>query len=72
MKLSVSLSDDDVRLLDQLATERGSSRSAVLQQAVALLRDRQLGTDYASAWEEWSAGDGDLWDTTAGDGIREA
>ena len=49
MKLSVSLSDDDVRLLDQLATERGSSRSAVLQQAVALLRDRQLGTDYASA-----------------------
>ena len=44
----------------------------MLQQAVALLRDRQLGTDYASAWEEWAAGDGDLWDATAGDGIEEA
>lgn len=69
MNLSVSLPDDDVRLLDQLAGERGSSRSAVLQQAVALLRDRLLGADYAGAWEEWSAEDADLWESTAADGL---
>ena len=70
--MSVSLSDDDVHLLDRLAAERGSSRSAVLQQAVSLLRDQQLAQDYADAWTEWDDGDGPLWDSASGDGLRGA
>jgi predicted transcriptional regulator len=65
MELIVMLPDDDVHLLDELAAEQGSSRSAVLQEAVALLRNHHLGTDYASAWAEWSAGDGRVWDSPA-------
>jgi predicted transcriptional regulator len=69
MKLSVSLSDDDVRLLDQLAAERGTSRSSVLQQAVSLLRDQHLAQDYADAWAEWDDSDSPLWDSTSDDGL---
>ena len=69
MKVSVSLSDDDVTFLDQCAAEIGSSRSAVLQQAVALLRGRQLGAAYADAWRDWAQGDGGAWDATSGDGL---
>lgn len=70
MKVSVSLSDSDVRLLDDLAAQRGTSRSAVLQDAVALLRVQQLGHDYADAWTEWTEGDGRLWEATSADGIE--
>lgn len=72
MKVSVSLSDDDVRFLDACAKERGVSRSAVLQQAVGLLRGRRLGTAYAEAWDEWCGGDGPEWDATASDGLGTA
>ena len=72
MKLSVSIPDDDVRFLDAQAAERGMSRSAVLQQAVALLRSRQLGTEYAAAWDDWDRGDGRAWDSAAGDGLDDA
>lgn len=72
MKVSVSLSDDDVRFLDACAKERGVSRSAVLQQAVGLLRGRRLGAAYADAWDEWSDGDGPAWDATASDGLGTA
>ena len=68
----MSLSDDDVQFLDQCAAKRGTSRSAVLQQAVAALRSRQLGSTYANAWDEWDGGDGAAWDATASDGIRKA
>lgn len=70
MKVSVSLPDDDVALLDQLATERGTSRSALLHEAVVLLRSQRLGADYAAAWDEWDATDGPLWDAVVGDGIE--
>ncbi len=69
MKVSVSLPDDDVQFLDAFAAERGATRSAVLQQAVALMRSRQLGTAYAGAWDEWSRGDGPAWEATSGDGL---
>ena len=50
MKVSVSLPDDDVRLLDGYAQSQGiGSRSAVLQQAVRLLRAAELGDAYALA-----------------------
>ncbi len=64
MRTSVSLPDEDVRFLD----EQGKSRSAVLQQAVALLRERQLAGQYAEAFEEWgSLPDAPLWDAVARD-----
>ncbi len=72
MKVSVSLPDDDIHLLDQLAAERGTSRSSVLQQAVALLRDQHLAHDYAQAWAEWDEAEGPLWDSASGDGLTGA
>lgn len=71
MKLSVSLSESDVAILDQYIKATGlRSRSAALQQAVRRLRHETLARDYAEAWDEWDAsGDRDVWDAAAGDGI---
>lgn len=72
MKVSVSLPGDDVRFLDEYAKEQGlDSRSAALHRAVRLLRTAELGGTYEAAWEEWAAEDApDLWDSTAGDGLK--
>ena len=71
MKLSVSLPDGDVAFLDEYARSHGvASRSGVLQEALALLRARQLGTEYAAAWEEWSADpDNAAWNAADADGL---
>jgi Arc/MetJ-type ribon-helix-helix transcriptional regulator len=71
MKVSISLSDDDVEFLDAYAERLGvASRSAVIQKAVRLLRASELGAAYAAAWEEWDAsGDSDAWNDVAGDGL---
>jgi Arc/MetJ-type ribon-helix-helix transcriptional regulator len=71
VKVSVSLPDDDVEFLDAYARSQGiESRSAVLHQAVRLLRANQLGSAYEDAWHEWDArGEADLWEITGGDGI---
>lgn len=71
MKLSVSISNDDVDFLDEYVRKAGlESRSAALQKAVRLLRTAELRDAYAAAWEEFdSTGDAALWDTTVGDGI---
>jgi Arc/MetJ-type ribon-helix-helix transcriptional regulator len=71
MKVSVSLPDDDVEFLDAYARSQGiESRSAVLHQAVRLLRTNQLSGAYEDAWREWAAsGEADAWETTSGDGI---
>jgi Arc/MetJ-type ribon-helix-helix transcriptional regulator len=71
MKLSVSLSDGDVAFLDEYARAHGvPSRSGVLHEALALLRSRQLGADYAAAWEDWAADDDNaVWDDAAADGL---
>jgi len=56
MKISVSLSDEDIEFLDEYAKSLGvRSRSAVIQRAVRLLRVTGLGPAYAEAWEEWEA-----------------
>lgn len=69
MKLSVSLPDGDVAFLDSYAKAHGlRSRSDVVQEALALLRARELGTDYEAAWDEWTA-EGRLWDTILADGL---
>ena len=74
MKLSVSLSDDDVAVLDEYVKRAGlSSRSAAVQRAVQMLRHPDLEDDYAEAWEEWSTGeDAAAWESTAGDGVSDA
>jgi Arc/MetJ-type ribon-helix-helix transcriptional regulator len=72
VKISVSLSEEDVEFLDQYARSIGKvSRSAVVQRAIRLMRAADLGPAYARAWEEWAAeGDAALWDAVEGDGIE--
>jgi Arc/MetJ-type ribon-helix-helix transcriptional regulator len=54
MKVSVSLPDEDVEFLGSYAQAQGfDSPSAVVHQAVGLLRDAELGGAYAEAWTEW-------------------
>ena len=71
MKLSVSLSNEDVEYLDAYAETQGlESRSAALQKAVRLLRASELGAAYEDAWAEWAGSeDSDLWDAATADGL---
>ena len=74
MKLSVSLRDEDVAVLDDYVRAAGlASRSAALQHAIRLLRHPGLEDDYAAAWDEWeSSGDQARWDGTSSDGVNDA
>jgi Arc/MetJ-type ribon-helix-helix transcriptional regulator len=74
VKLSVSLPDQDVAILDEFARAHGlPSRSAALQRAVRMLRFPDLEQDYAEAWGEWEqSGDLAAWDVTAADGVADA
>ena len=74
MKLSVSLPEDDLAILDEFVRTAGlPSRSAALQHAVRLLRLPGLEQDYEAAWDEWAtSGDEAAWDTTTADGIADA
>lgn len=69
----MSLTEDDLRTLDQYAHDQQlPSRSAAVQRAIALLRAPALEQAYAAAWDEWdSSPDAASWDATAGDGLRE-
>ncbi len=70
MKLSVSLPREDIEFLEDYASRHGlTSRSAVVQRAVELLRASQLGPAYAEAWASWEAEDGALWETVVADGL---
>jgi Arc/MetJ-type ribon-helix-helix transcriptional regulator len=74
MKLSVSLPDEDVAILDEFARTAGlRSRSAALHHAVRMLRLPDLEQDYEAAWQEWEAsGEQAAWSATATDGIGDA
>jgi Arc/MetJ-type ribon-helix-helix transcriptional regulator len=74
VKISVSLSEADVALLDQHVRRAGlPSRSAAVHHAVKLLQQVDLEVDYASAWDEWdSSDDRELWENVAGDGLPSA
>lgn len=74
MKLSVSLPDEDVAVLDDYARAQGlKSRSAAVQRAIRLLRHPDLEADYAAAWDEWEAsGEEAAWETAAADGLADA
>lgn len=64
MKVSVSLSEDDLAFLDAYAkANRLESRSAVLKKAVRLLRASELEAAYEGDWREWAeSGIADEWD----------
>lgn len=72
MKISVSLPEEDVAFLDSYAKEGdGSSRSAAVHDAIALLRTAHLMTDYAQAFDEWiDSGEAAVWDAVVADGLE--
>lgn len=74
MKLSVSISEADVALLDEYARTSGlRSRSAAVQHAIHLLRHADLEDDYAAAWDDWeSSGERANWERTVDDGLADA
>jgi Ribbon-helix-helix protein, copG family len=74
VKLSVSLSDDDVAVLDKYVEQAGlPSRSAGLQRAIRMLRHPTLEDDYADAWSDFAAaGEAEVWEATVGDGLGNA
>jgi Arc/MetJ-type ribon-helix-helix transcriptional regulator len=74
MKLSVSLPDEDIAVLDEYARASGlRSRSAAVQHAIRLLRHPDLEQNYTAAWDEWeSSGEQANWDGTAADGLADA
>ena len=74
MKLSVSLSEEDVRVLDEYMKRTGlPSRSAAVQRAIRMLRYPSLEEDYGKAWGEWSAaGEEDVWGNATRDGLSDA
>ncbi|GAA0981748.1 hypothetical protein GCM10009555_050380 [Acrocarpospora macrocephala] len=74
MKLSVSLPEEDLAFIDEyVARHRSQSRSAVIHDALNLLREAHLEEAYTVAFEEWdSSEDALLWDSVAGDGLSDA
>jgi Arc/MetJ-type ribon-helix-helix transcriptional regulator len=74
MKLSISLPERDVALLDEYARKLGlPSRSAAVRAAVRQLRFPELEEDYAAAWDEWNAsGEHAAWEATTADGLNDA
>jgi Arc/MetJ-type ribon-helix-helix transcriptional regulator len=74
MKLSVSLSKEDIRALDAYVEQAGlPSRSAAVQRAIRMLRHPTLEEDYRNAWAEWSTvREGDMWEEAAEDGFGDA
>lgn len=74
MKLSISLSKEEVAALDRYVAEAGlNSRSAGVQHAIRRLDDSPLESAYAAAWEEWeSSGEADAWAPTIADGQGDA
>ncbi len=71
MKVSVSLPGEDVAFLDAYASAHAySSRSAVVHQAIRVLRLGELHDAYGDAWAEWDAnGEADRWDALVSDGL---
>jgi len=74
MKLSVSLPEEDVAILDEFARSAGlASRSAALHHAVRMLRLPELEQDYEAAWQGWEeSGEEAAWRVTAADGVPDA
>jgi Arc/MetJ-type ribon-helix-helix transcriptional regulator len=74
MKISISLSPEDLAALDRYTTVEGlASGSAAIRQAMRKLGDSDLEDAYAAAWDDFSAtGEAATWDTTAADRLTDA
>lgn len=70
-KISITLRPDLMRFLETYQTQHAlESRSAVIQQALEMLRLETLATEYREASQAWdSSPDADIWDRSAGDGL---
>ena len=66
--------DEDVNFLDVFADRAGmNSRSAVVQQAIAMLKAADLADDYERAFNEsHDTGEGAVWDTASDEGLGRA
>lgn len=72
MKVSVSLPPKDLDFVDRYREPKARTRSAVIQQAIALLREAELEAQYDQAFAEWEGTeDAKLWDSVTGDGLAE-
>jgi len=70
MKVSVSLPTRTWTSWTPTPTRRASPRVRLwLHKAVRLLRASELGPAYEDAWEEWSRGEADAWESTVSDGL---
>lgn len=74
LKLSVSLSENEVAVLDKYAHAAGlKSRSAAIQHAIRLLGDPEIQSAYEAAWQEWEdSGDAQAWEPATPDGLVDA
>ncbi len=72
MKLSISVPDEQVELIDRVISVQGlASRSAAIQQGIELWLNQALVDDYAAAFKEWDAsGEAAVWESVAGDGLE--
>ena len=73
MKRSVNLTErNDTFISDLLARGRGDSRSALVNEALDLMREKILSSDYAKTLEEWhESGEATAWDVGQADGLNE-
>lgn len=70
-KLSISVSDADLAVIDSVAHDRGGNRSAVIHDMVRIFRELQAEDGYLRMFDEWHASDDKkLWDATTSDGLR--
>ena len=70
MKVSISLSEEELAFVDEYARRTSAPRSSVVQRAIRLLRAAELGSSYAEAWEEWaSGGEAEAWESVVADGV---
>ena len=74
MKLSLSLTEEDVAVLDRYILLSGApSRSAAVRAAIQRLRDTEIEDAYVEAFAEWADDpDSKLWDAVADDGLADA
>jgi Arc/MetJ-type ribon-helix-helix transcriptional regulator len=70
VKLSVSLADDDLALLDRMAERFEGNRSAAIHEALRVVREQGAREDYEQAILEWeSSGDAETWESAIADGL---
>ncbi len=71
MKLSISLTYEDIGTLDERARKAGlPSRSAAVHEAIGLLRQSEIEDDYVAAREDWDrSGQRELWEGVITDGL---